>query len=148
MVPIGARALAWTEKYRHEVRPSLVVDPNKTAPFLTSQGKPFTVTAMSVLVLAYVDKAAIGKTGSCHLFRHTMATLMLENGADLRFIQAMLGHVKLDTTQIYTQVSIRKLKEIHDATHPARIERETKSEKPKESQDVPPQPEKRNRDKS
>jgi integrase/recombinase XerD len=52
-----------------------------------------------------------------------MATLMLENGADLRFIQAMLGHAKLDTTQIYTQVSIRKLKEIHEATHPARQER-------------------------
>lgn len=47
-----------------------------------------------------------------------MATLMLEGGADIRFIQAMLGHVKLDTTQIYTRVSIRKLKEIHTATHP------------------------------
>ncbi len=52
-----------------------------------------------------------------------MATLMLEGGADIRFIQAMLGHVKLDTTQIYTQVSIRKLKEIHTATHPARSKR-------------------------
>jgi integrase/recombinase XerD len=49
-----------------------------------------------------------------------MAALMLENGADIRFLQAMLGHVKLDTTAIYTQVSIRKLKEIHTATHPAR----------------------------
>lgn len=49
-----------------------------------------------------------------------MATLMLVNGADIRFIQAMLGHVKLDTTQIYTQVSIKKLKEIHTLTHPAK----------------------------
>jgi integrase/recombinase XerD len=48
---------------------------------------------------------------------------MLEGGADIRFIQAMLGHAKLDTTQIYTQVSIRMLKEIHTATHPARMER-------------------------
>jgi integrase/recombinase XerD len=48
-----------------------------------------------------------------------MATLMLEGGADVRFIQEMLGHAKLETTQIYTQVSIRKLKEIHTATHPA-----------------------------
>jgi integrase/recombinase XerD len=48
-----------------------------------------------------------------------MATLMLEHGADIRFIQAMLGHAELSTTQIYTQVSIRKLKEIHTATHPA-----------------------------
>jgi integrase/recombinase XerD len=67
-----------------------------------------------------VDAAKIGKRGSCHLFRHTMATLMLENGADIRYIQAMLGHAKLDTTQIYTQVSIRALKAIHTATHPAR----------------------------
>jgi integrase/recombinase XerD len=52
-----------------------------------------------------------------------MATLMLENGADIRYIQQMLGHAELSTTQIYTQVSIRKLKEIHAATHPARLER-------------------------
>jgi integrase/recombinase XerD len=57
------------------------------------------------------------------LFRHTMATLMLENGADIRYIQAMLGHAELSTTQIYTQVSIRKLKEIHTATHPGKVRR-------------------------
>ena len=72
------------------------------------------------MVRDYVLAAKIGKTGSCHLFRHTMATLMLENGADIRFIQAMLGHADLSTTQLYTQVSIRKLKEIHTATHPAK----------------------------
>jgi len=53
------------------------------------------------------------------MFRHTMATLMLENGADIRYIQAMLGHADLRTTQIYTQVSIRKLQQIHKLTHPA-----------------------------
>ena len=60
-------------------------------------------------------------TGSCHLFRHAMATHMLENGADIRFIQAILGHSDLDTTAIYTQVSIHKLKEVHAATHPAKL---------------------------
>ena len=75
------------------------------------------------LTREYVSAADIGKRGACHLFRHTMATLMLENGADVRFLQAMLGHVKLETTAIYTQVSIRKLKEIHTVTHPARKER-------------------------
>jgi integrase/recombinase XerD len=50
-----------------------------------------------------------------------MATLMLEHGADIRYIQAMLGHAELSTTQIYTQVSIRKLKEIHTATHPGKV---------------------------
>ena len=57
--------------------------------------------------------------GACHLFRHTMATLMLEGGADIRYIQAMLGHADVSTTQIYTQVSIRALQAIHAATHPA-----------------------------
>ena len=56
-----------------------------------------------------------------------MATLMLENGADIRFIQQMLGHADLNSTQIYTHVSIRKLKEIHTATHPARLERKSSS---------------------
>jgi len=74
----------------------------------------------------YVDAAEIGKRGACHLFRHTMATIMLENGADIRFIQEILGHAELSTTQIYTQVSIKKLKEIHTATHPsARLARES-----------------------
>ncbi len=58
-----------------------------------------------------------------------MATLMLEHGADIRFIQQMLGHAELSTTQIYTQVSIRKLKEIHTATHPgAKLERAPRAE--------------------
>ena len=52
-----------------------------------------------------------------------MATLMLEGGADIRFIQAMLGHAKLDSTQIYTHVAVRKLQEIHRATHPVNHER-------------------------
>ena len=68
-----------------------------------------------------MDKADIGKRGACHLFRHSMATLMLENGADIRFIQQMLGHADLNSTQIYTHVSIQKLKQIHTATHPARL---------------------------
>jgi integrase/recombinase XerD len=59
------------------------------------------------------------KQGACHLFRHTLATLMLEGGADLRYIQQMLGHADISTTQIYTQVSIRHLQAIHAATHPA-----------------------------
>jgi integrase/recombinase XerD len=68
--------------------------------------------------------AVVGKRGACHLFRHTMATLMLEGGADIRFIQAMLGHADLKTTQIYTHVAIRQLQEIHRATHPAKLERD------------------------
>ena len=55
---------------------------------------------------------------ACHLFRHTMATVMLEGGADVRVVQELLGHARLDSTQIYTQVSIRKVQAIHAATHP------------------------------
>jgi integrase/recombinase XerD len=119
MVPIGQRAVAWLERYLSDVRPSLVVPPDEGALFLTHMGEQFTPHGMSGLVRRYVDAAEIGKRGSCHLFRHTMATLMLENGADIRYIQEMLGHVKLETTQIYTQVSIRKLKEVHALTHPS-----------------------------
>ena len=129
VVPIGARALAWTAKYTGEVRPQLVVDESQTALYLTKFGQPFSASSLSQLVGDYVTQAGTGKTGSCHLFRHTMATLMMENGADIRFIQAMLGHARLDTTQIYTQVSIRKLKQVHDNTHPAKLKR---SEKPPE----------------
>jgi len=70
-------------------------------------------------VRRYLDWAGIRMPGSCHLLRHACATHMLENGADIRYIQALLGHADLRSTQIYTQVSISKLKEVHAATHPA-----------------------------
>jgi integrase/recombinase XerD len=73
---------------------------------------------LTKLVYGYVKSANIGKLGSCHLFRHTMATLMLEGGADIRYVQAMLGHADITTTQIYTRVSVRVLKDIHQQTHP------------------------------
>ncbi|MEO0811247.1 MAG: site-specific tyrosine recombinase XerC [Myxococcota bacterium] len=123
VVPLGARALAWVERYLSEVRPGLAPEPDGGTLFLTAAGEEFSPNRMSDLVSGYITQADIGKRGSCHVFRHTVATLMLENGADIRFIQAMLGHAKLDTTQIYTQVSIRKLQEIHAATHPARVKR-------------------------
>ena len=75
------------------------------------------------MVRGYVKAADIGKRGSCHLFRHTMATLMLEGGADIRDIQEMLGHAQLSTTQIYTRVSVARLKQVHERTHPARLTR-------------------------
>jgi len=125
MIPIGERALAWIDKYVTGVRPSLVREPDDGALFLTNLNEPFTPNRLTQMVREYVDAAQLGKRGACHLFRHTMATLMLENGADIRFIQQMLGHAELSTTQIYTQVSIRKLKEIHTLTHPAKLEKPT-----------------------
>jgi integrase/recombinase XerD len=64
-----------------------------------------------------------------YLYRHTCATLMLEGGADIRFIQQFLGHAELSTTEIYTQVSIQKLKDVHTAIHPARLEQPSKAGK-------------------
>lgn len=119
VIPIGERALTWIEKYLAEVRSQLVVEPDTHILFLTAHGEPFSPNHLTGLVREYIQNADIDKKGSCHLFRHAMATLMLENGADIRFIQSMLGHSRLNTTEVYTQVSIRKLKEIHSATHPA-----------------------------
>lgn len=118
MIPIGERAVSWVEKYVVEVRPLLVMPPDAGALFLTQEGASFTPNRLTQLVRDYVSSAELGKTGACHLFRHSMATLMLEHGADIRYIQEMLGHAELSTTQIYTQVSIRRLKEVHGSTHP------------------------------
>ena len=132
MIPIGERALAWIAKYRDQVRPQIALSGDYSDPaqesnggllFLTTQGQAIHPNHLSKSVRDIINAAGINKKGSCHLFRHTMATLMLENGADIRFIQAMLGHSELKTTQIYTQVSIVKLKEIHTLTHPARLQR-------------------------
>jgi integrase/recombinase XerD len=123
MIPIGERAVQWIDKYLNETRPELACGQDEGRLFLSQYGTAISPNGLTLLVRNYIEKAHIGKRGSCHLFRHTMATLMLENGADIRFIQAMLGHVKLDTTQIYTQVSIKKLKEIHTLTHPAKARR-------------------------
>lgn len=120
MIPIGARALAWIGKYRDDVRPDLACGADDGTLFITTLGEAFAPNRMTQMVRNYVEAADTGKHGSCHLFRHSMATLMLEGGADIRFIQAMLGHAELSTTQIYTQVSIRMLKQIHTATHPGR----------------------------
>ena len=74
---------------------------------------------LTVLASRYVSAAEIdGKTGSCHLFRHTMATLLLEGGADIRHIQAILGHADLASTEIYTRVSVQALLAVVDACHP------------------------------
>ncbi len=123
MIPIGERAAAWVTKYLNQSRPHLVSEPDDGTVFLSNAGDVMTLDYLTQLVATHVDAAGIGKRGACHMFRHTMATLMLEGGADIRFIQAMLGHADLKTTQIYTQVSIRQLQEIHRATHPAKLKK-------------------------
>ncbi|MFC1751174.1 site-specific tyrosine recombinase XerC [Pseudomonadota bacterium] len=118
-IPIGKRALSWVDKYQNDVRPNLLSGHDDGTLFLTNRGQAFRRSALASRVKRHMKSAGIEAIGSCHLFRHAMATHMLENGADIRFVQAMLGHEDLNTTQIYTQVSIKKLSEIHKATHPA-----------------------------
>lgn len=124
VVPVGDRALAWLDRYLWKVRPRLVVPPDVGRLFLNDHGLPFTGKRMSKLCGGYVAAADVGKVGACHIFRHTMATHMLEGGADTRYIQQMLGHAHLTSTQIYTRVSVRKLQEVHRKTHPAKLRRD------------------------
>ncbi len=119
VVPIGRRALHWVTRYMGEVRPRWGGRSEAGILFLTSRGGPLTPGRLSERVTRYVTAAAVGKRGSCHLFRHTMATLMLEGGADIRWIQAMLGHAQLSTTALYARVAIGQLQQVHARTHPA-----------------------------
>ncbi|CAI0979528.1 Tyrosine recombinase XerD [Serratia rubidaea] len=119
VVPVGERALWWLERYIVDVRPEILVSPDCKALFVAMDGVAgLTANGITGAVAPYLRAAGIDR-GSCHLFRHAMATQMLENGADLRWIQAMLGHRSVESTQLYTQVSIRALQAVHASTHPA-----------------------------
>lgn len=124
LLPLGERACAWVDKYLKEVRPDLVTGHDGYTLFLDDDGRAFEPGRLGELVKKQLTTAGINHPGSCHLFRVACATHMLENGADIRFIQSLLGHAKLDTTQIYTLVSLAKLKEVHAATHPAKLYRD------------------------
>lgn len=118
VVPVGGRAVQWLERYLNEVRPRLCQDTRTQALFLTGYGEAFNPDVLSRRVSAWIKKVT-GRTASCHLLRHTCATHMLDGGADIRYIQQLLGHEKLDTTAIYTEVSIKRLQEVHARCHPA-----------------------------
>lgn len=116
-VPLGERAGAWLNRYLIEVRPKLMVKFSEWTVFLTDYGEPYEKNRLSDLVKRYLQRAGV-EQGSCHALRHACATHMLENGADIRFIQVLLGHSQLSTTEIYTHVAIGKLIAVHAATHP------------------------------
>jgi integrase/recombinase XerD len=129
VVPIGERALAWIDKYLDEVRVLWCVDPEQDHLFLDPIGQPPRPDSLTYRAHALLKRAGIQQPGACHLFRHSMATHMLEHGADVRYVQEMLGHAHLNSTQIYTRVSIGKLKAVHSATPPgARLERKLRGD--------------------
>lgn len=116
MVPIGALALHYIDRYIKEVR-----GPGSSGPLFRRMGTSAPVNSGQLYryMHEYRSKAAISKRMYPHLLRHSFGVHMLENGADIRFIQAMLGHEHLSTTQIYTQVVPFQLKKAHAAAHPA-----------------------------
>ncbi len=118
IVPLGPRATRWLASYIDEGRPQLA-DPRDPTLFVTNNGRPFIKNRLGDLVKSYLRKVGFASKGACHLFRHACATHMLENGADIRYIQELLGHSDLTTTQLYTHVAIGKLKEVHLKTHPS-----------------------------
>lgn len=118
VVPVGECAVSWLEKYLIEVRPRLCLDTRIQTVFLTGYGEAFNPDVLTRMVAEWMKKAGLAGRGSCHLLRHTCATHMLEGGADIRYIQQLLGHESLDTTAIYTEVSIRQLQEVHRRCHP------------------------------
>jgi integrase/recombinase XerD len=123
VVPIGARALNWIDRYLKESRFKLVQNMDEGYLFLSCKGRPFNYQGrISGIIRGYKEKAGIIKYGACHLLRHSMATHMLEAGADIRHIQAILGHSSLESTQVYTHLCTTHLKAVHAETHPAEKE--------------------------
>ena len=118
-VPIGERALFWLRLYLDLVHPLFANGDHAQRLFLSSVGTPLCADWLSRRIRRYLALAGITKKGSCHLLRHTVATLMLEGGADIRYVAEMLGHARLETTQRYTRVSIDRLLHIHTTCHPA-----------------------------
>lgn len=127
IVPIGQRAIEWIEKYLQDSRREFLREPTDVL-FLTTRGNSIHTVTLSERVKTYLRSAGITQRGSCHIFRHTMATLMLEGGADVRCLQAMLGHERLTTTQIYTHVTVDHLREVHQKTHPGSMDRRPQQE--------------------
>jgi RHS repeat-associated protein len=118
MLPVGERASAWMERYLSECRPLFDHLPNETALFLSGYGTRITPAYLGNWIKKLLKSCDIDKPGSCHLWRHTCATDMHRGGADIRYVQAMLGHERMETTQIYTHVHIEALREIHARCHP------------------------------
>lgn len=141
IVPIAERAVGWCEKYLLDARPALAVPPDEGRLFLNNRGGALSAKRLTAIARQHLDAAKVTKPGACHLFRHTAATLMLEGGADIRFIQQLLGHAELTTTQLYTHVSIASLKAVHERTHPGAGNRPPRTPwPPAESQQQQPIP--------
>jgi integrase/recombinase XerD len=118
IVPLGAKAVGSVQNYLQRARPKIKNSQNSAYLFLSKAGKPLRRENIWVIVKNCSLKAGIQEHISPHSLRHSFATHLLENGADLRSVQEMLGHVNVATTQIYTHVSKQHLKAVHQQFHP------------------------------
>ncbi len=120
LVPVGKRALEYIEQYINTVRKAWVKDQDRTL-FLSHRGNKMDTSNLGIFMKRYMIQAGIDKPGACHIFRHSMATHMLESGCGLRYVQEMLGHSRVSSTQVYTHVSMTKLKEVYTRCHPSAL---------------------------
>ena len=118
LLPIGKRAKLYLNKYLIHVRPSFDRQNKSSVVFLSRNGKPLTRSMINKILNKWSDFSGINKSISPHMLRHSFATHLLEGGADLRFVQALLGHSDITTTQIYTHLDKEHLREVYKTYHP------------------------------
>lgn len=118
IIPLGSIALKFLQDYAERSRRQLLRSKEETSLFLNHHGQRLTRQGFWKIIKKYAKQANIKKDITPHTLRHSFATHLLENGADLRSVQEMLGHADISTTQIYTHITKSRLKEVYAKTHP------------------------------
>lgn len=118
MIPLYPSAVRALAEYIERVRPQMIEQPDEEALFVNLNGRRMTRQGFWKIIKYYQERAGIKKEITPHTLRHSFAAHLLENGADLRSIQEMLGHADISSTQIYTQVVGQKLKDVYAKAHP------------------------------
>jgi integrase/recombinase XerD len=118
VVPVGRKAVAAMQRYLESGRPKLVTARSPATVFLTKRGTPFAPVTLWLRIKQRVRRAGIERNVTPHMLRHSFATHLLENGADLRVIQELLGHANISTTEVYTHVAGNRLRDVHRKFHP------------------------------